>query len=392
LTAREERPQLLTVADPVHNRRLGQITFLLWIIALALILVFCFFASSICITLLVASFLAIVVDPVITFLQRGHIPRVVSAAVVILISGIFLGALSYVSYKQALTVVDDMPEYARRVGEMIAPFTKRVQKVQDSAGRLNADVAPKKVQEVKVRSEYPDWTTYVIRGVGPVSGVIIIVGVVPFLMFFLLIQKDSLKHKMSIVWGDKVDVPAVTKQATQMVRAFVLGNLLIGLFMALSTVAVLHLLKIQGAGLLGAASGFLNLIPFVGTILAAILPLAAAVFQYQPPSALALILLTVVSLHTISANLLVPKTIGRRVKISPVAATIGILFWGWLWGMIGVLLAVPLTALVKIIADSHPSLSKLASILAERPAPLPSPVESTVAYPNLASSNINNRA
>jgi hypothetical protein len=66
---------------------------------------------------------------------------------------------------------------------------------------------------------------------------------------------------------------------------------------------------------------------------------------------------------------MIPKIIGSRVSIGPVAATAGILFWGWLWGLIGILLAVPLTALVKIVADCHPSLIHISNLLAESPRP-----------------------
>lgn len=334
---------------------------------MALLLAFCYFASSICIAVLLASFLAIVVDPVITYFERWHVPRMVSSAVVIVAGMLLVGTLIYGSYRQVSDAVDNMPQYARRVGQAIAPFTKKVQKVQDSAGRLNDEVPTKKVPEVKVKGEYPDWTTYVIRGVGPISGVVIIAGAVPFLMFYLLIQKSRLKQKLSIVWGDAIDVSEFFTRMTQMVRGFVLGNLVIGGLIALVTIAVLHALKLQGAILIGAVSGLFNLVPFVGAILAAIVPMTAALFQYQELSNLAVIFVTVITLHALSANLLVPRMIGRRVSISPVAATIGILFWGWLWGLIGVLLAVPLTAFVKIVADTHPSLDKIANLLAERP-------------------------
>jgi len=320
---------------------------------------------------LLASFLAIVVDPVIMYLERWRIPRMVSSAVVIVAGTLLIGTLIYASYTKVSGTIDELPQYARRVGQAIAPVAKKIEKVQDSAGRLNAEVPTKKVPEVKVKGDYPEWTTYVIRGVGPISGVIIIVGVVPFLMFFLLIQKNRLKQKLSIVWGDAIDVSSFATSVTRMVRGFALGNLLIGALMAAVTIAVLYALKLQGAVLIGATSGLFNLIPFVGAILAAIVPMGASLFQDRPMSDLAVILLTVISLHTLSANLLVPRMIGRRVSISPVAATIGILFWGWLWGLIGVLLAVPLTAFVKIVADSHPSLSKIANLLAERPQVVP---------------------
>jgi predicted PurR-regulated permease PerM len=354
-----------------QNRLLRQIVFLLCILALALLMAFFYFASSLCITLVLSSFLAILVDPLIMYLERFRIPRVISAAVIIAGATILIVTLTYGSYKQVADVVDDMPFYARKIGEDLAPISRKIETVRDSAGRLSAEVPTKKIPEVKVKNDYPEWTTYVIRGAGPVSGAAIIIGAVPFLMFFLLIQKDRLKEKLAIVWGDAIDVSLLMTGVTQMVRGFVLGNLIIGALVALVTVGALLAMHVEGAPLLGVISGFLNLIPFIGAIAGAVVPMGAALIQDLPVATLAAIFATVVGLHIVAVNLLVPKIIGSRVSVSPVAATVGILFWGWLWGLIGVLLAVPLTALVKIVADSHPSLGKIGNLLAERPEGIP---------------------
>jgi predicted PurR-regulated permease PerM len=77
--------------------------------------------------------------------------------------------------------------------------------------------------------------------------------------------------------------------------------------------------------------------------------------------------LTVIVLHFIAANFLIPRFVGSRLDVGPVAATIGFLFWGWLWGVPGVLLAVPLTAFVKLLADTNPSLAHLSNLLAREP-------------------------
>lgn len=190
-------------------------------------------------------------------------------------------------------------------------------------------------------------------------------------MFFLLVQKNRLKQKLAIVWGDRIDVSDFATRLTNMVRAFLLGNLVICLFMATVTIIALALLHVKGAVPLGFVSGALNLIPFVGAVFGAIIPMLAALFQNQPLSTLLIIVAIVVSVHLISQDVFVPRMTGARVSISPVAATVGILFWGWLWGLIGVLLAVPLTAFIKIVADAHPSLSKIANLLAQRPVAVP---------------------
>jgi predicted PurR-regulated permease PerM len=357
----------------LQPRLLSRIAWLLWTIVVVLLLAFCFFASSFCITLLLAGFLAILVDPIVTRFERWHIPRTLSAGVIVIAGMLLLCFLTYASYNRISGLVDAMPQYAERIRDAIRPFSQKIARVQETAGSFNPEPSsPKKVAEVKIK-EPPSWPSYIIRGVGPVWGAVIIIGVVPFLMFFNLTRKEHMNRRLTSTLGHIIDVPQFISRVTKMVRGFAVGNLLIGSGMAAVTVVVLLALKVQGAVILGIVSGFLNLIPFLGVILAVLVPIAAALLQFDTPGPFAVIVLTVLVLHIISANFLIPKIIGSRVSIGPVAATAGILFWGWLWGLMGILLAVPLTAFVKIVADSHPALIHISNLLAESPRPAPQP-------------------
>lgn len=343
---------------------------LLWVIVMAIIVAFGFFASSLCITFLLAGFLAILLDPIPTYFERFHVPRLISTAVLVISGVLLMTLLVYVSYSRANLMIDNIPEYADRIREAVKPLSQRIEQVQKSAGSITSTPAPKRVQEVRV-SETPAWPSYLIRGVGSAWGAVIVGGIVPFLMFFMLVRKSHLYDWLANAFGDKMDVPKFTTRLTQMVRGFALGNLVIGALMAAITVSVLFELKLQGAVPLGIASGVLNLVPFIGAVLAAALPLLAGTLQFDTPGPYVLILVTVVALHIISSNLLVPKFIGSRVNIGPVAATMGMLFWGWMWGVMGIILAVPLTAFVKLVADCHPSLIHVSNLLAETPRPVP---------------------
>jgi predicted PurR-regulated permease PerM len=365
----------------LQSRLLSRIAWLLWAIVLVLLMAFCFFASSFCITLLLAAFLAILVDPLVTNLERLHVPRSIAAATIIVSGMLFFCFLTYSSYNRVSNLVDAMPQYADRVRDAIRPLSQKIARVQETAVTLNPETSTnpnaKKIAEVKVK-EPPSWPSYMIRGVGPVWGAVIIIGVVPFLMFFNLLRKDQMNQRLESSLGATIDVPQFVRRVTKMVRGFAVGNLLIGSGMAAVTVVVLLTLKIQGAAVLGIVSGFLNLIPFLGVVLAALVPVAAALLQFDTAGPFAIIVLTVVCLHVISANFLIPKIIGSRVNIGPVAATAGILFWGWLWGVMGILLAVPLTAFVKIVADCHPSLIHISNLLAESPRPVSPWIETDV--------------
>ena len=210
-----------------------------------------------------------------------------------------------------------------------------------------------------------------MRGVGSVWGALIIAGVVPFLTFFMLCSKDQMAIRMEGLFGSRIDAARFITNLNQMIRGFVAGNLIVGSVMAVATTLLLWAVGIRGAIPLGIASGLLNLLPFLGLIAALALPLAAALLQLNTPGPFIVIVLTILFLHVISANLLIPKFIATRVSIGPVAATVGILFWGWLWGVMGLLLAVPLTAFIKLVADLHPSLCHLSNMLALTPRPTP---------------------
>jgi len=312
----------------------GTVARLLWVIVIAILLAFCFFASSLCITFLLAGFLAILIDPIPTRLERWRVPRIISSALLIGFAIFAFVAIVYGSYGKASKLVDDVPIYVERTREALQPLTQKVEKVQKSAGSLTPTPSPRKVPEVRI-SESPTWPSYLVRGVGSVWGTIIVGGVVPFLTFFMLVRKAHLYHWLANTFGASMNVPEFVARLTQMVRGFVLGNVFIGLIMAAVTMGVLFALKLQGAIIIGVVSGFLNLIPFIGLLLASILPLMAATLQFDTASPFVVIFLTVVGLHLISANLLIPKFIGSRVSVGPVAATMGMLFWGWLWGAIG---------------------------------------------------------
>jgi predicted PurR-regulated permease PerM len=357
--------QLLTQPRPP-----ARVVALLWVIVIAIVVAFGFFASSLCITFLLAGFLAILVDPIPTYFERFHVPRLISTAVLIISGVLLVTLLIYVSYGRAAVMIDDMPEYAERIREAVKPLSQRIEQVQKSAGSITSTPSPKRVQEVRV-SETPAWPSYLIRGVGSAWGAVIVGGIVPFLMFFMLVRKSHLYTWLANAFGAKMDVPKFTTGLTKMIRGFALGNLVIGALMAAITAAVLLELKLQGAVPLGVASGILNLVPFIGAVLAAAVPLLAATLQFETVGPYAIILLTVIGLHIISSNLLVPKFIGSRVNIGPVAATMGMLFWGWMWGVMGIILAVPLTAFVKLVADCHPSLIHISNLLAETPRPVP---------------------
>jgi predicted PurR-regulated permease PerM len=372
-------------SEPIRFPVFEKIASLLWVVVIALAITFCFFASSFCITLVLASFLSILVDPIVTYFEEWRIPRALSAGLLVIVGMVTLGFLAYSSSMRVSAFVQQFPTYAERVKMLVKPLSSEMSKLEETAGKLNPDTS-KRVTEVKVRQP-PAWPSYLVRGFGSASDAILILGVVPFLLFFLLIRKEKWYQTLVHILGPMNDPEEFSNRLATMVRRFALGNFVVGVMMAGATVGLLIALKIQGAVVLGVVSGFLNLIPFVGVLLATLVPVAAAVIQGTPVSTMIVIGLTVVALHIVMLNLVIPRLVGSRINIGPVAATAGILFWGWLWGVVGVILAIPLTGTVKLIADCHPSLKYLSNMLGESDEDRDAPVEAEVVTPETAAAN-----
>jgi len=335
-------------------------------ILILLILAFCFFASSICITVLRRNSWRY--WPTRQFVYwKGYGFRDLSRRARFCFDGCAdMRFLIYESYDKLTDFSDEFPSYISRIGDAVSPISRKIERVQDSAGKLQHEASPKKVPEVRVQQN-GSWAAYLVRGVGSVWGVAIIAGVVPFLMLFMLLARDKIFFCLKTMFGHRVDVDQFADQLTGMVRSYVAGNLEIGVILSATSILVFWRVGLTPAVTLGLISGALNLIPFLGTMLAMVIPLIAGVFQLHSAGPFIVIGVTVVALHLIAANLLIPHFVPLAARRRTCRRYHWSSFWGWLWGVPGLLLAVPLTAFVKLLADANPSLVHLSNLLAREP-------------------------
>ena len=181
----------------------------------------------------------------------------------------------------------------------------------------------------------------------------------------MLINKESLFARFSRLFDGRIDARKFTRDLDRAVRGFVAGNLLVGTIMAAATTLALFILGMRNPVTLGLVLTLLNLIPFLGAAAAGAVAFAAGLLQFATLWPFLVLILTILSLHVIAQNVLIPRMIGSRVSVGPIAIIVGMLFWGWLWGAAGLLLAVPLTVFVKLIVETQPSLVHLSDLLAE---------------------------
>jgi predicted PurR-regulated permease PerM len=149
-----------------------------------------------------------------------------------------------------------------------------------------------------------------------------------------------------------------------MVRAYVVGNFLLGVLLSVASSILFASVRLPYWPVVGPMSGFLSLVPYIGMPLALIPPLVAVL----PTGTTTLYLFLLVSvglLHLFALNLLYPKFVGSRVHLNPLAVTIALMLWGMLWGGIGLILAIPITAGLKAICDNVTSLKPYGRLLGD---------------------------
>ncbi|MGH9513905.1 MAG: AI-2E family transporter [Terriglobales bacterium] len=318
----------------------------MWIqnlIGIGAILGICYYAEIVLAVLLVAVLLSFILAPIVDGLNRIRIPRALGAAIAILLLVAVIVGIFYASYNQAVSLVQDLPKYANKVREESMRFRRQAESLEV----LN----PKEKGVVNVRPA-TDWTDVLTRGVGSISQFVLAASFVPFLVYFMLTWQEHVRSATVMLFPmhNRHTAYVTLGLISAMIRSFMVGNLLIGLFMGAISTVIFWLLHLPFFYIVGFMSGFVSLIPYMGVLLAMAPPIFVGL-GHLTSTELAYIVLTVLGLHILALNVLYPKILGRRLQLNPLAVTISLLVWAWLWGAIGLLLAIPVTAAMKIIFD-----------------------------------------
>jgi predicted PurR-regulated permease PerM len=136
-----------------------------------------------------------------------------------------------------------------------------------------------------------------------------------------------------------------------MLRSYVAGNALVALIVMLASWVFFLTIHLDYPFLLGCVSGMLNLVPYLGAVLAWLPPFLIGMAHWKTIGPYVGVAAMLSFFHMIGVNVLMPAIVGRRVHLSALAVTIALLFWGWLWGAIGLILAIPITATIKVICN-----------------------------------------
>ena len=383
---------MTTIPPPLPTGKVSQTS--VTVLAVAASIALLYFGHVFLITIVIAVTIAFLLDPIVTVFVKMRIPRAVASFIVCSISLLLLYLMGLGLYTELAGFAEELPTYSQRMNEMVDEVATRVDQIEKrtyqmvvpkrfqetqplqpapAARRRGSKQAPEPVTpptipEVRIHTEPTPLLTYVYGYLRSFYDVLLMASFVPFLVYFMLSWRDHMRRSFLYLFNSagRQVVGRSWEGVANMVRAYVIGNFILGLM--LSTLSALFFLAIRLPywPIVGPLSGFLSLVPYVGLPLAILPPLLAGfIVPYTQPAIYVMITVVVAMLHLIALNLLYPKVVGSRVHLNPLVVTIALMFWGTLWGAIGLLLAIPITAAIKAVCDNVSSLQGFGKLLGD---------------------------
>ena len=375
-------------------------------LALAAVIAILYFGRIFFITAVVATIIAFILEPFVGFFMRLRIPRSLASFLVCAIALLCIYVIGMTAYTQAAAVYAELPKYGQRIGGLIDGIQQKITGLEDQTYRmvvparqrsdlqLDSDFqkmqaaknarrksqqqavqqpppiviapAPGVIPEVRIHEETTPIGEYLKARLKDFYQYFLMLSFIPFLVYFMLSWRDHLNRTFLQFFHGEDRMVAARSLAgiAGMVRAFVVGNFILGLLMALISSLMFWQMHLAYPLLVGPLSGFLSLAPYVGLPLALIPPMFAALVVNKV-SVYLLVALSVVLLHLIAMNLLYPKLVGSRVHLNPLVVTFSLMLWGFLWDAPGLLLAIPITAGLKAVCDNVKGLRPIGKFLGD---------------------------
>ena len=364
------------------------------ILALGVVVALLYFGRIFFITVIIAAIISFLLDPAVLFFMKLKMPRGLASFVVCSLGLMFLYLAGLGIYTESLAMLNDLPAYGERINALVDGATGRMDNIEksmyrslmpkrfqeeqqaerDAAARVNNNkkktpvpAPPPTVQEVRVRPEPTPLVNYVYIYLTSFYNVLLMASFVPFLVYFQLSWGDHLRTRVLYLFegADRHIAGRALASVAEMVRAYVVGNFLLGVFLSIASSILFASVKLPYWLVAGPVSGFLSLIPYIGLPLALMPPLIAALPMSTGPQLYLFLTASVALLHLFALNLLYPKFVGARVHLNPLVVTLALMFWGMLWGGIGLVLAIPLTAAIKAVCDNVGSFEAYGKLLGD---------------------------
>lgn len=337
-------------SSPSPSPRISISNVSLKLLAVGLILTFLYFAASVVITLLLSILVAYFLDPIVEFLERMRMPRTVGSMITVLfLIGVLL-AVGYGLFARTSDFAANWPKY----GGILKKAVNSVETKINGIERQVSDTSPQQKGPSKtVAGAENALRAAAVHIIGSLSGLVLEVTFVPFLVFFMLAEKQEVWHSTLQLFpvSRRTAVKETLEDLRDVLRDYLVGMSVMTLIVIAASSLFFWAMGLDYPILIGIVSGLLNMVPYFGAVLAWLPPFLIGLAKFHSAGSYALIAGVLMAIHMLTNNLLAPALVGKKVRLNALSITVALLFWGWIWGGMGLLLAIPLTAALRVICD-----------------------------------------
>jgi predicted PurR-regulated permease PerM len=329
-----------------------------------------YFARAIFLPIVVAILLNFLLTPLVRLLKRLYIPEPVSALLVILV---FLGAIGYGFYRLSGPANEWLakgPENFTVIPSKIEILKKPVEKSINGLFNIR-----KQIEKTTISPEEQTITTLTVKpsGPGPFSSIFTStgdffaqLGVIFFILYFLLASGDFfLKKTIEIQHSlkKKKEAVIIARDVKKQIANFLLIKTVTGVGLAMVISTVMYFLQMPAPILWGVLAGVLEFIPYIGVVIGTLLCAITSLIIFNDPTQILLPPISFFVITSLTGNFIVPLVLSRSLTLHPVIIFTGVIFGGWMWGVTGALIAIPLISILKIFCNNIRSLTALGKFL-----------------------------
>jgi predicted PurR-regulated permease PerM len=349
-------------------------TWALFVIAIVLSVTALRLARGFIVPLVLGVLIAYALDPIVRALGRLGIRRWIAAAALVATLVISLAGIGYALGNTVTAAINQLPKATGRLRQELHSMSGNAG-VLSALGRAADDLDAAVSEAAGVRTAASGSTpTFVLRVrqalvlqsmtlLGMTSTAFLLV----LFVYFILASDDLFKRKMVALAGTSLssrrETARIIDDVNQSIERFLSVGVAMNVLVAVCTWGAFHWLGLANAGAWGIMAGLLNMIPFLGSSVAAVIFFLAALLQFDSVGAALVVAGVFVAITSIESMLLTPWLLGRTGEMNNVAMFGGLLFWGWLWGPWGMALSFPIMTVIKTVADRVPPFRPVGEML-----------------------------
>jgi AI-2 transport protein TqsA len=309
-------------------------------------------AQSLIIPFLVAVFLSIICSPAVGWLQRRRVPKLLAIVLVVLVLMGVLASIGALVGGSVNDFIDSVPTYQARLNSLVDSWSERLEQYDIDLPSL----------EVKDYVNPGGLITLLGTGLKGLASTLSNMFLIILTMVFILLEATYLPVKVRAAFGDRGDDPLHLSEVTAQVQRYLAVKTAISVVTGIAIAIWTAVLGLDFALVWGLLAFLLNYIPNIGSIIAAVPAVLLALVQLGLGPAL-LVGLGYLVVNTLLGNIVEPNLMGRAVGLSTLVVFLSLVFWGWVWGPVGMLLSVPLTMMIKITLENSEDLRWVALML-----------------------------